>query len=796
MARRRQNSSAILGHLRGSDRVDDRRARGGGGGNLLARVTWWVGGLTICLMLAVAGYATGGVAGWLVAAGPIPEMEQYDPPEMTVLQDARGEPFAQLFEERRQVVPLSDMPTRLPEAFIAIEDTDFANHAGITPRGIVRAIAINVMRGSRDQGASTITQQLPRNLMPEISRDKTIERKIKETLIALRMERLYSKDQILEVYLNQIYLGSGTYGVEAASQLYFGKSVRDLSLDQVALLAGLPQLPERNSPLNSPERAEKRRNMVLGRMLDLGWIEEAEYGEAVRAPIVVNGRVGSASAATQYFADGVRQGIAGIDGLDERAMRREGWQVRSTMDRTMQDIAQQVLLQGVEQEERSWLEERPLRFHNHMRDDERWLRPPKAGQVRMARITRVFSESLTVELPGGWRADLAIPAATAHLFKGLSVGDGVDVEVTEVERGKPLWKGRLLPAARLQGALVCLDRRSGAVRALVGGRRFAEPENNGFFNRALQARRQAGSTMKPFFFSVALERGMRPESVINDAPIEFANGYRPRNFENRFFGPTSLQTALEHSRNVVTIKMVQEIGLRSAIARVKDFNVAGGRDAWSLPMEIPVVLGTTETTPLELAAAYQAFANLGVASVPYMVEEVSNAQGRQLYRHDQEPKRVLDPLIASRMTQMMVGVMTHGSGRRTRALLPAELRNSVAGKSGTTNDNRDAWFAGFTPDHVVVVWVGFDRPLPLGETRSGGQVAGPIWAEFVGRIAKPPRGSVPELEIAEGFQWVMQDLFTRQVVNHSEPGERFGWRIVERGEWRSPLVEAVGSWSP
>jgi penicillin-binding protein 1A len=696
-----------------------------------------------------------------------------------------------LFDERRQVVPLSDLPGRLPEAFIAIEDTEFLHHAGITPKGIVRALAINAMRGSRDQGASTITQQLPRNLIPEISREKTIERKIKETLIALRMERLYTKDQILEVYLNQIYLGSGTYGVEAASQLYFGKSARDLSLDQIALLAGLPQLPERNSPLNSPERAEKRRNQVLGRLLDLDWITDEEYGAAVSAPIVVSGRTGKSSNETHYFVDGVRQAISEIDGLDARAMRREGWHVRTTMDKGLQEIGQQVLLAGLEIEEAHWLEERPMRFRTHMADEEAWLRPPKAGQMRMARVSRIFSDSITVELPGGWRADLALPRATQALFQDLKPGDGVDVEIDTVDRGKLLWRGRLLPETRLQGALVCLDRRTGAVRSLIGGRKFAEPENNGFFNRALQARRQAGSTMKPFFFAAALEAGMTPETVLYDGPMEFANGYRPRNFEGRFFGPTSLQVALEHSRNIVTIRMVQEIGLRPALERVRAFNVIGGGDAWALPMEIPVVLGTTEVTPLEMAAAYQAFANLGTIPQPYLVEEVRNPSGQQLYHHAVEQRPVLEPKVASLMTQMLLGVMTHGSGRLTRSLLPEGLRHSVAGKSGTTNENRDAWFVGYTSDHVVAVWVGFDKPLSLGEKRSGGQVAGPIWASFVSRLNVRSAGAVPALELDEPYHWVLMDLMTRLPAHGTEAGARLGWRIVGRPREHAPLAAAV-----
>lgn len=744
--------SAILGSLtheepvslarRGDDAPRGRGAATGvGAGSFwrrlnrgLAVTVWWTGSATILGGLAIAGGATGAMAAWLLSAAPIAEIERYDPPEMTVLLDRNDRQFATLFEERRRVVPLSEMPSRLPEAFIAIEDTEFRHHIGVNPKGILRAALANAARGSRSQGASTITMQMPRNLMAEIGREKTAQRKIHEALIALQMERLYSKDQILELYLNQIYLGSGTYGVEAASQAYFGKSVRDLSVAEMALLAGLPQRPERYSPLNNIDRARERRNQVLDRLFDLGWLEGPEFAQAKLSEVTVAGVPSSSPAWAHYFVDAARRELGAQPQLDASGLRQRGWRIATTMDPDAQRIAQESLVAALDAEELMWMAERPARAAAARRDPQ-WLAAPAPGQIRLGTVVRVFPDSLVVEVGNGWRADLKIPAATAHLFTaeaGIEPGAPVDVLVDSVEKGpRKLWGGSLLPSRRMQGAIVCLDRRTGEARAVVGGRKYIDPANDGFFNRAIAARRQAGSTMKPFFFATALEHGMTPETIINDSPIYFPGGYAPRNFENQFFGPTTLQTGLEHSRNIVTIRLVQQVGLGDAIARVRQFNILPGAPQWDMPEHIPVVLGTSSVTPMELAAAYLAFADGGVAVPPASVRWVRSSQGHVIHRYDARAIRLLDDRTSAMMVQMMTGVMTHGSGRHARAELPDILRDSVAGKSGTTNDNRDAWFAGYTPEMVIVVWVGFDQPLPLGEERTGGRVAGAIWGKLV-----------------------------------------------------------------
>lgn len=793
--------SAILGSLTDEEPVAvTRRGEAGGGGSerppdrgslwkrlnhRLAVGLWWTGSTTILAGLIVAGAGTGAMAAWLITATPIAEIERYDPPEMTVVLDRNDAPFATLFEEKRRVVPLAEMPDRLPEAFIAIEDTEFRHHIGINPKGIVRAALLNAQRGSASQGASTITMQLPRNLIAEIGREKTIHRKIHEALVALQMERLYSKDQILELYLNQIYLGSGTYGVEAASQAYFGKSVRELEVAEMALLAGLPQRPERFSPLNNIDRARERRNQVLDRLFDLNWLDGPEFARAKLSDVTLGGAPSSSPAWAHYFVDAARREVAAQPQLDASGLRQRGWRIATTMDPAAQRIAQESLVAALDAEEMMWVAERPLRGAS-AREEPEWYVKPAPGQVRLGTVVRVFPESLVVELGHGWRGDLKIPEATQHLFTaeaGVAPGAFVDVQVDGIEVGsRKLWEGRLLPQRRMQGAIVALDRRTGEARALVGGRRYLDPANDGFFNRAVAARRQAGSTMKPFFFATALEHGMTPDTVIADSPLVFANGYAPRNFENRFHGPTSLQVALEHSRNIPTIRIVQQVGLRSAIARVQEFNIAPGAPHWDMPEHIPVVLGTSSVTPLELAGAYLAFANAGLAVPPSGVRWVRNSHGHVIHRRELRPTLMLDDRTAAMMTQMLTGVMTHGSGRHARAELPDVLRDSVAGKSGTTNDNRDAWFAGFTPEMVIVVWVGFDQPLPLGEERTGGRVAGAIWGKLVkaywdnGVLHDPGAPALPD-----GWERSLASVHTGEPVPAGQTvtsaGFDWGWRM-------------------
>lgn len=686
-------------------------------------------------VMAATAAGVGALAAWLEAAPPITEVEDYRPPEATTVFDFAGRPVAALFDQRRTVVPLRELPRHLPDAFIAIEDASFRDHFGVDFRGVARAAVTNLMRRSAAQGASTITQQVPRNLIERIGRDKTLTRKVMETLVALQLEAAFAKDQILEVYLNHIYLGSGNYGVEAAAQAYFGKSAREVTVAEAALLAGLPQLPERYSPLNDADAAVRRRDQVLGRMYAVGYLNDAEFEDALREPLLVAGRPRGAGRAP-YFIDLVRREVADLAGLGKNEVRTAGFAIRSTVDPAMQRAAEEAIEASLEVLERDFFPARAERFAEAVATPE-FSRLPARGQTRMGRVVRVYKRSLVVELAGGWRADLPIPAATADYFTpeaGIDVGSGVDLVVSGLNEERRLFQGELLPRTRLQAAAVAIDNDTGEVRALVGGRSYFDAGNRGMFNRAVLARRQAGSTLKPLLFALGFERGITPDTTFQDEPVVFQDGYAPRNYEGQFFGPTTAQVAIEHSRNIPTIRLVQSIGLRTALTGLSRMQRYGSR-RWHLPMEWPVVLGAVEMSPMELAAAWQPLGNGGRAMGPHVIAGVWNNQGREVPFSDERPDESLFSERATAWTlQMLAGVMTHGTGRTTRALLPADLRPRVVGKSGTTNDNRDAWFVGITPHETLVVWVGYDDGIELGPGRTGGKVAGPAWARVASAL--------------------------------------------------------------
>lgn len=716
----------MLGTSEGDDPVRRVAAR------VMAFLTHWAGMGLVTGLLAAGGGALGGLAAWLDHAPPLESFENYRPPQATVVLDANGAAASSLFEQRRHVVRLQDLPPHVPESFIGIEDRRFFEHIGVDPPGVARAAATNLRRGSMAQGASTITQQLARNLLAEVGRERTLMRKVRELLYSLQLERQYTKDQILEVYLNQIYLGSGAWGVEAAARAYFGKSAAELSVAEAALLAGLPQLPERYSPLNNIEAAEKRRDQVLQRLHAIGYLDDREYDQALGEQVQLDPLPASAGR-SPYFVDAVRRRLSEIETGNERDdPRQAGWTVRTTLDSALQDGAELILREGLEREEREFCIARQVRFAEEQELPE-FSSVPAEGQRRMARVVRTFERSIVVELPGGWRADIAIPEGARHLFieeAGITKDAGVDIIVDRMPTHGALFQGTLMPRRRLQGAVVVLETRTGAVRALVGGHTFSDRANGGMYNRAVLARRQAGSTFKPIFFLQGLEFGFTGHSQLRDSPMSFPDGYTPRNYGGRYAGITSLGEALAESRNIATIDLVKRVGLRNALEYVARFQRLGSRQ-WALPLEWPVVLGTTEVTPLELAAAYQIIGNAGMARDPWMIAEVRNAEGREVFLTPAPPpERIADDVATAELWALLHEVMVRGTGRATMESLPEELRPHARGKTGTTNDNRDVWFAGFTDAETIVVWLGFDDPLPLGSGRTGGRAAGPLWGEI------------------------------------------------------------------
>jgi penicillin-binding protein 1A len=584
----------------------------------------------------------------------IVNLENFKPMLSSVVRDIEGKPVAEFGIEKRQRSSLARMPLHLQQAIVAVEDQMFYRHFGVNPAGILRAAYENTLAGHVVQGGSTITQQLARNLF--LTRKRDFSRKLRETILALQIERKYTKEQILELYLNQIYLGHGAYGVQEASQMYFGKSVEDLSLAQCALLAALPKAPNSYSPKNNPSESLQRRNLVLDLMYGEKTITREECISAKLEPIILNNPAIKRDSFAQYFAEHVRQQVIDRYGYD--MLYKGGLQIYTTLDTDMQAAAEKAIEEGLRQ------------FDQQQKD---------------------FLENGDEE---GIPDDLGAPLD----------GKVPQEMATDV----------------VQAALVALDPHTGEIRALVGGRDFNMSE----FNRAVQALRQPGSGFKPFIWAAALENGKTPSDRINDSPITFHYNekvWEPKNYEERFYGLTTLREALEHSRNIVSIKLLNEIGVAPAIRLAHKTGIKS-----YLRPNLTLSLGSSGVSPLEITAAYATFASGGVYREPVSILKIVGPDGEIIEEKQVVERIALSEQTAYIMTTMMEGVILRGTGAGAR-----ELGRPAAGKTGTTNNCTDAWFIGYTPQLVAGVWVGYDDMRSLGKRQTGGRVAVPIWTSFM-----------------------------------------------------------------
>ncbi len=701
------------------------------------------------IFLAVVGVGTlsastavGLLVGYVNSLPPIDRLEHYDPPEVSLVYDRTGaRVIGQFSAERRQVIPVEKIPEQLKRAVLAIEDERFYDHFGIDPRAVVRSLLVNYRTGSRRQGASTITMQLPRNILPErVGREKTWHRKIDEVFLTFQIERRYSKDQILEFYLNHIFMGRNSYGLYAAAETYFSKTPDELNLAECATLAAIPKAPSIYNPLADPERARQRRDLILDRMRALGWIDDAAYETAVASPLATRPappRVNAAQSEFPYFVDGLERDLAAQYQITRRELERQGLRIYAAVDPAVQRIAEEELAAGLLQAERQWQTRKTERFWEEARD----LGPPAVGQTRLARVTALTPEAAEIELDG-YVGRIELPARLPYHEPEnvLKVGGRLDVTLASVNHVRRKLEARLGDTARLKGAVVVLDAQTAEVLALVGGHDFRDAEEGGQFNRAMQGGRPAGSTVKPFFYAAALSRGFAPNDLIIDEPVIYGalpRLYRPRNYENRFFGPTTLLTALEHSRNVVTVRLFETVGVKRALAEVVRFDPEPTKAAWNgkFRPELPVCLGTVDMSPLELASAYLVFVNQGVARRPQFFIRIADAQGRALYSPRRQEQLILDEAVAAQMVYMLRQVVLNGTGKLPIGdRFPEGLYPPIAGKTGTTDNTTDAWFVGFTPDLVIVVYIGYDAPRTLGPQMTGGRVAGPIWANVFERV--------------------------------------------------------------
>jgi penicillin-binding protein 1A len=751
---------------------------------MLLRIFGYIFGIGAFMLLCLAVAAGLLLQSFNTGLPDYDRLAKYEPPVMTRIHAADGQLVAEQARERRLYLPIQAVPDLVKAAFLSAEDKNFYEHGGIDVIGIVRAMVVNLRNsgsGRRPVGASTITQQVAKNFL--LSNEVSYERKIKEALLALRIEQAYSKDRIFELYLNEIYLGLGSYGVAAASLNYFDKAVNELTIGEAAYLAALPKAPENYNPYRNTERAVERRNWVIDRMVENGYIRAADAEAAKAVPLEPKVRPrGNYLFASEFFAEEVRRDLVTMFGADK--LYEGGLSVRTTLDPELQQVAREKLQAGLIKFDQARGFRGPVKTIEIAGDWGKVLgEVPGLADVpewRLAVVlgaseneasiglqpTREPSGALSAERETGtipleqmkWAKRGARVSATLH------PGDVVYVQQVADQAG--VWKLRQLP--EIQGAMVAMDPYTGRVLAMVGGFSYAESE----FNRATQAWRQPGSSFKPFVYAAALDNGYTPSSVVLDAPVEIHAGndiWRPENYGGEFYGPATLRTGIEKSRNVMTVRLAQDMGMPLVVEYAKRFGIYDNLAAY-----LPMSLGAGETTVMRLVTAYSTIANGGRKINATLIDRIQDRYGRTIYKHDQracatcdaaswsgqaEPdlvdnrEQVLDPMTAYQITSMMEGVVQRGT-----ATVVKQVGKPIAGKTGTTNEEKDAWFVGFSPDLVVGVFIGYDKPRPMGKGQTGGVLAAPIFTEFMKVALKdaPPK----EFQVPAGIELIPIDRRT------------------------------------
>ncbi len=692
-------------------------------------------------------------AGWFALAtlSDLPDVSSlhaYRPPVVTTVWSRDGVLMAELFAERRRVVDVATLPPHVTRAFLAAEDSQFFHHQGLNWRGILRAAWANLREQRVAQGGSTITQQVVKSLL--LSPERSFRRKLREAVLAVRIEGNLTKDEILHLYLNQIYLGHGAHGVEAASETYFGTSSQKLSLAQAALLAGLPQAPSRYDPYQQPERARERRRYVLTRMAEEGWATREEAARAAAEPLGLVGYQNPFLGVSPYFSEHVRRLLEGRYGRE--TLLTGGLRVATTMDARLQGAAQRALRKGIEDLDRSSGFRGALERVDPAAPGPFAEGPPPVGGRRSRAVVVATDAAGAWVLAGGRR--IRLPAeGMAWAFgdrprstRGLTPGDVVWCDFAESPGGG--LTARLAQEPQVEGALVCLDPRTGEVLAAVGGYDFGRSQ----FNRAVQAFRQPGSALKPMIFAAAVEQGYTPATLVYDTAIVYGSQdpeeetWKPKNYSAQFYGATTLRDALVHSRNIVTVKILRDVGVPRALQLLQELGITS-----PMSPDLSLALGASAVTPLELVSAYGSFATGGLRSPPAFLLRVQDRDGAILEEFTPpEPQRALRADIAYVLTHMMQAVLTEGTARRA-----ASLGVPAAGKTGTTNDNRDAWFVGYTPDLVAGVWLGHDSGASLGKGETGGRIAAPIWLDFMKEAVQGRPGA--DFPVPEGVEFARID---------------------------------------
>jgi penicillin-binding protein 1A len=697
-----------------------------GGKKLVRRVVF-------ALLLLISALI-GGLSGLLIIYSTdlpeIGELEHYRPSTITEIYDSQGRVIGSFALQRRVLATYEDFPQVLRDAIISTEDKNFLDHWGINFWRVLGATYRDLVSGSRAQGASTLTMQLSRNLF--LSSERHFGRKIQEAMLAIQIERRFTKQQIFTMYCNQIFLGHGIYGFEAGAQFYFNKHGRDLNLQEAALLAGLPKAPNYYSPVTNPEHAAKRRNLVINNLLEDGKITAEEASQAKASALGLNIQP-SESTVAPYFVEEVRRYLEKKYGTSE--VHESGMRVYTSLDLNLQKTADQALLDGLAVYERrhGWKGNvtNVLASRGSLDDYKHpdWVHPVAVNDYVHALVTSVNPQTATLKLRDYtsvlYPADIAW---TGHRSPAdiLQPGDVVYVKVLGLASSH-VATATLEQDSGAQGALLAIDNATGDTVAMVGGRDFEESK----FNRAIQAQRQVGSSFKPFVFGAAVEHGAEPDDRILDAPTTFVSGgipYTPHNFDHKFEGSITLRRAMEDSRNIPALKLAERVGMSSVIEYVRRFGINS-----PVPNYLPVALGAADLTLYEQTSAYSVFPNDGVRIEPRFIRKVTDYDGHVLEENFPEAKDVTSARTARIMVSLLQDVIQHGTG-----IAASKLNHPLAGKTGTTNDYTDAWFVGFSPSITCGVWVGYDEKKSLGDKETGAAAALPIWLDFMRVVVSNP----------------------------------------------------------
>ncbi len=762
-------------------------------------------------VFAVSGLAAGGIYSYLESK--LPSTEHLKDVRLQVplrVYTRDGRLIGEFGEMKRTPVKFAEVPDLMVKAVLAAEDDRYFQHHGIDYQGLLRASWYLLTTGEKAQGGSTITMQVARNFF--LSSEKTYSRKISEILLAMKIDRELSKEEVLELYLNKIYLGNRAYGIAAAAQVYYGTDLKHLSLAQMAMIAGLPKAPSKFNPIVAPARALERRNYVLRRLHELGHISNPVFQAALAEPDRASLHALAPEVEAPHVAEMARAAV--VERYGEEAYTA-GIKVYTTLDSRLQHAANAALRGAILAYDGRHGYRGPERHVDLPPGSgtQEWrkilVRQGSAGGLPAALVIAVQPQSVTVALADGRKIQLTgAGLAWARAYRAAvqpvaaNSGNKAFLRVGDVVRVQPVEGGqwRLAQVPKVEGSLVAIRPDDGAIVSLVGGFDF----NRSKFNRVIQGERQPGSSFKPFLYSAALEHGYTPASLINDAPMVFGdpnnpNTWRPQNYTEEFMGPMRLREALVFSRNLVSIRLLQAVGLETALSHVAQF----GFQTRNWPRNLSLALGSMSVTPLELARAYTVFANGGYGIQPYYIERIEDMKGNVLMQAkpikvcpacaDQTAaaQRVISPQNAYLMTSIMQDVIRRGTAKRATQL----GRQDIAGKTGTTNEQRDAWFAGYNPDLVAVSWVGFDTPQPLGAQETGGYAALPMWMSFMAAALK----GVPDrpLEQPQGLVTVRINPATGLLAGTSEPNAIFETfpenNVPAEGEAQPAVLDGGGS---